>query len=373
MSNLLIVSDHIIYSYEGQNYTSATILYPDNFDITIFGRLTIATDFSKIFGMNLIPSNIKVVGYQLKRKGAIGYITSILSIIVNLIKAIRNNHLIILKMPYISSLFGYFISFIFKRNKFFYFIGFGGNNLRAKGRNFFANLLDFFAIRIVRFNKYNVFVSQELSNFYKNPQGVNLVLPELQVDKYKEIKPKIKKPKINNKIDVGYIGRFSEEKGVSELPEILRNIGDIRLNLLGDGILKERLFKNLNQAEIDFVNHGWVENGSSLFNIIKKMDFILIPSKTEGFGLVVVEANLCGVPVIASNVGGLKGVVKNGYNGYLVNTNKEFKEKIRYLSENKSELERLSISSRIFALDFLEKNDYQRKIKSFISENFNCK
>ena len=42
---------------------------------------------------------------------------------------------------------------------------------------------------------------------------------------------------------------------------------------------------------------------------------------TQGFGLTLLEANAAGKPVIASNVGGIPAVVKNGYNGILVQPN----------------------------------------------------
>ena len=47
------------------------------------------------------------------------------------------------------------------------------------------------------------------------------------------------------------------------------------------------------------------------------MDFVVNPSAKEGWGLTVVEANACGVPVIASNVPGLKDSVIDGTTGWL--------------------------------------------------------
>lgn len=47
-------------------------------------------------------------------------------------------------------------------------------------------------------------------------------------------------------------------------------------------------------------------------------DVCLVPSHTESFGLVALEAQASGVPVVGSAVGGLKSIVRNGYTGYLV-------------------------------------------------------
>lgn len=56
----------------------------------------------------------------------------------------------------------------------------------------------------------------------------------------------------------------------------------------------------------------------------------LVPSRTESFGLVALEAAACGVPVVASNVGGLKTLIVHGSSGYLV-ADRTAKEFARYL------------------------------------------
>jgi D-inositol-3-phosphate glycosyltransferase len=47
-------------------------------------------------------------------------------------------------------------------------------------------------------------------------------------------------------------------------------------------------------------------------------DAVLVPSRSESFGLVALEASACGVPVVASAVGGLLTLVDHGETGYLV-------------------------------------------------------
>jgi D-inositol-3-phosphate glycosyltransferase len=47
-------------------------------------------------------------------------------------------------------------------------------------------------------------------------------------------------------------------------------------------------------------------------------DVVLVPSRTESFGLVALEAAACGTPVVASSVGGLRAIVDHGVSGYLV-------------------------------------------------------
>jgi D-inositol-3-phosphate glycosyltransferase len=47
-------------------------------------------------------------------------------------------------------------------------------------------------------------------------------------------------------------------------------------------------------------------------------DVVLVPSRSESFGLVALEAQACGTPVIAAEVGGLRYVVADGVSGFLV-------------------------------------------------------
>ncbi len=67
-------------------------------------------------------------------------------------------------------------------------------------------------------------------------------------------------------------------------------------------------------------------------------DVCVVPSHYESFGLVAVEAMACGVPVVASRVGGLTGTVKDGETGYLVPwlCPEPFAERIEMLLDNES-------------------------------------
>src|SRR5207245_3727544 len=55
-----------------------------------------------------------------------------------------------------------------------------------------------------------------------------------------------------------------------------------------------------------------------LADYYRAADVCLVPSRTESFGLVALEAAACGTPVVAASVGGLRSIVEHGHTGFLV-------------------------------------------------------
>jgi len=78
-------------------------------------------------------------------------------------------------------------------------------------------------------------------------------------------------------------------------------------------------------------------------SILKGAEIVIVPSRREPFGLVVVEAMAAGVPVIATRVGGIKEVMEIGRGGILVERENRTQlfETILYLLRNESERRRL--------------------------------
>ena len=118
------------------------------------------------------------------------------------------------------------------------------------------------------------------------------------------------------------ITHISNFRKVKRIPDIIAIFNKIqkeipaKLMMVGEGPEKEKaehLCRELGiQDKVIFFG-----NSNEIDTILCQTDLFLLPSKTESFGLVALEAMACGVPVISSNAGGLPEVNKDGFSGYL--------------------------------------------------------
>ncbi len=89
-----------------------------------------------------------------------------------------------------------------------------------------------------------------------------------------------------------------------------------RLLLVGDGPERARAERECSELNIcDRVE--FLGNVGAIEQLVSGADLMLLPSETESFGLAALEAMAAGVPVVATDVGGLPEVVEDGVSGYL--------------------------------------------------------
>lgn len=121
---------------------------------------------------------------------------------------------------------------------------------------------------------------------------------------------------------VVYVGRFVEAKGLRELIGAFRSMAAtdpaLRLALVGDGVMREELaelVQSAGLAERTFMPGGIPP--AEVARWIGAADVLTLPSWSEGYPNVVVEALACGRPVVATDVGGTSEIV-NVSNGLLI-------------------------------------------------------
>lgn len=156
---------------------------------------------------------------------------------------------------------------------------------------------------------------------------------------------------------VGYIGRLHNEKGVYLIPKIAKIVCEkndkIKFLIYGDGPEKNNLKLQISnyklQNKVEFL--GWQTN---LKNVYGSIDILLLPSEEESFPQAALESMSYGVPVIASDVGGVSEVVEHQKTGLLIKSKspESFANAILSISQDHYCYHHFSENSKIKAADF---------------------
>ena len=109
---------------------------------------------------------------------------------------------------------------------------------------------------------------------------------------------------------------------------------------------------------------GFVEDNKPF---LKETDLLIIPSRIEGIPIILMEALSLGVPVIASQIGGIPDIITNEINGFVCNPNNidDFVERIKQIYSDQYLYQKLKLNARNYAvgnLDFSRMNREYLKI-----------
>jgi len=171
------------------------------------------------------------------------------------------------------------------------------------------------------------------------PNGVDT--EKFKRNEIKEISKLIIQEKSGNQKIILTLGRLAKRKGVAwfinnVLPKLDK---DIIYIVAGEGAdkkaIEEAARKNNFQNRVKLLGNISDEKKFKLYNSVDifVQSNIKVHGDMEGFGLVVLEAASCELPVIASDLEGLKDAIQNGQNGFLVEpyNSESYKKKIEYL------------------------------------------
>ena len=139
--------------------------------------------------------------------------------------------------------------------------------------------------------------------------------------------------KIQDKNFVMYASRLEKLKGINFLLNTLNNY-DTQLKIFGDGPLFSKLKKNNLNKNIFFCGHQPTEIIDSELN---KSKFLIFPTEYyENMPMTILQAFRSGTLVVASNIGSVKNIIKDGYNGILFNPkdSKSLQNKLNWISKN---------------------------------------
>lgn len=166
-------------------------------------------------------------------------------------------------------------------------------------------------------------MKSETCKYLQNKDKDILVIPfGVDITHFPKFQNKLEKNK--KKITIGTIKLLEKKYGIEYLIRGFAILNekypqyDLNLLIIGSGSLKDKLeklvveLKILNKTKfVETIPHHQIPQ------YLNKIDIFVVASIEESFGVVVVEASACGIPVVVSNIGGLSEVVIDGETGFL--------------------------------------------------------
>jgi phosphatidylinositol alpha-1,6-mannosyltransferase len=207
----------------------------------------------------------------------------------------------------------------------------------------------------------NSYTAKLVEDFLGDKKKIIVVNPGVNIQKstvgnrQSEIK---KKHNLENKIVLLTVGRLVKRKGVDtvleSLPKVLKQNSNLIYVVAGSGPEEKNIKKIITKLKLEknvlIIKNPTDEDKNAWYEVC---DIFIMPARNidgdyEGFGIVYLEANLAGKPVIAGKSGGVGDAVVDGKNGLLVDP--ESREEISFailsLIKNKDEKKRLGEQGR---------------------------
>ena len=157
---------------------------------------------------------------------------------------------------------------------------------------------------------------------------ITVMHPGVDVDKFTVDQDIRKPPNWDNKTVILTVGRLQKRKGqdvmIKALPKILETIPNTLYCIIGDGKEKENLHQLV--ASLDLIDHVEFRDeikDEEMIACYQHCDLFALPNRTvnrdiEGFGIVLLEAQACGKPVLAGDSGGTKETMLVNETGVVV-------------------------------------------------------
>ncbi len=165
------------------------------------------------------------------------------------------------------------------------------------------------------------FLTVHTQEFFEIKKPIETIYNFINTDKFKRLNIQDTKESLfgKGKSVIIHISNFRPVKRTNDVIktfELIQREVDCHLLMVGDGPEQCKAYKLAENKNIISRVH-FLGKQTDIVRLLSMSDLFLLPSDSESFGLVALEAMACGVPVIASNTGGIPEVIKNGDTGYL--------------------------------------------------------
>ncbi|MDD5668763.1 MAG: glycosyltransferase family 4 protein [Candidatus Omnitrophica bacterium] len=166
-----------------------------------------------------------------------------------------------------------------------------------------------------------------IRDFGISPESIALIYNGIDINRFSAVREKKDTGIIKKQMGVlpgpvvGIIARLSDVKGHVYLIEAMKRVSDTvpnaRLLIIGDGKMKKRLVEKVQALRMESSVY-FIPEVEDTAEALAAMDVFVMPSLQEGLGLGLMEAMAAGLPVIGSDVGGIRSLIIREKTGILV-------------------------------------------------------
>ncbi len=257
---------------------------------------------------------------------------------LNLIRIIKKKNIFHFNPHTFTEIFLMFLTKFFrKKNVVTYHSNFSGRNRWSL--EFFRQLVVCNSLPIL--SDRVVFITEDQFESVKRKVLLKRILEKKKVliSNFIESKNILESKRFDEKLKIIFVGRLTKDKGYFDLMNIIKDkdLNEISFHIVG----KRTNDKVLKQNNVRYYNK--IPN-REVYKLYDKCSVLILPSYTESWGLVILEAMARGLVVLASDLPAIREYFHDGINGYLFppGDTEKMKERILYLRNNPKEIEKIS-------------------------------
>ena len=170
----------------------------------------------------------------------------------------------------------------------------------------------------------NVIARHMIEDFGVLHESIKIVPRSVDMERFKYLSPDKKR---KDEFNVGIIGRITPLKGhlyfIKAMAKIARQAPKLKIWIVGEAPASREAYKEEIQVLVRRLGlwhcTEFLGTQKDIPGILAHLDLVVLATTThEAFGRVIVEAQACGVPVVATRVGGVIDIIEDGKNGLLV-------------------------------------------------------
>lgn len=162
-------------------------------------------------------------------------------------------------------------------------------------------------------------MKKSMENIYRRP--ICVIPNGIDIKKFRNVSKDLNNT--SEKKIILFVGTLRSVKGVEYLIEAMKtikvNYDNIKLLIIGEGEDRDKLKDLVNKLGLDdCVEFAGQISNHEIPKYMKKSDIFVLPSLSEGFPNVILEAMAAGLPIVSTNVGGVPDIIQEEVNGLLV-------------------------------------------------------